>query len=207
MPRLQHFGPHSLTDAELARWVFGNAGPKQIPALRRCYLRQQWHASVPGINPAAMRRIQAWQHLARRWTQQHLQLRPLLADPAAAARYLVQTLAHRRVEVFVVLMLDSQLRLCETQELSRGSVREARVYPREVVRAILESGASSVVLAHNHPSGQTEASAADHALTECLAQVLTPLDVDLIDHFVVTRAWVTSIKFGTKTATGLELCS
>ncbi|MGB0957499.1 MAG: JAB domain-containing protein [Litorivicinus sp.] len=207
MPRLQQLGPHSLTDAELARWVFGKCAPEQLSVLRRCYLNQRWDAPVPGVNPVALRRVQAWQHLARRWTQQHLQARPLLADTPSAARYLVQTLAHRPVETVLVLMLDAQLRLCHTHELTEGSVREARVYPREVVRAALESGATSVVLAHNHPSGNAEPSAADHALTERLEQALTPLEVGLLDHFVVTRSWVTSIKFGTSTATGLELCS
>lgn len=71
------------------------------------------------------------------------------------------------------------------EELFRGTIDAARVYPREVLKTALAYNAAAVILVHNHPSGDPEPSDEDRRITECLKQVLELLDIRLIDHVVV----------------------
>jgi len=97
------------------------------------------------------------------------------------------------------LWLDSQHGLIAVETLATGTINEARVFPREVVKAALRQNANTAVLVHNHPSGHAEPSAADRALTERLKQALGLIDVRILDHLVVSatecvsfaeRGWV-----------------
>lgn len=88
-------------------------------------------------------------------------------------------------EVFYVLFLDSQNRLIEAEEMFRGTLTQASVYPREVVKRALQLNAGAVVLAHNHPSGVPEPSRSDEALTSSLRTALSVIDVRILDHIVV----------------------
>ena len=110
---------------------------------------------------------------------------PTLAAPAAVRDYLRLRLAGREHELFVVLFLDAQNRLIACEELFRGTLTQASVYPREVVKAALQRNAATVIFAHNHPSGVAEPSRADELLTSSLKQALALVDVGVIDHFVV----------------------
>lgn len=88
-------------------------------------------------------------------------------------------------EVFAVFFLDSQRRLIKFSEMFRGTLNQASVYPREVVKEALRCNACAVILAHNHPSGLTEPSAADRNLTRQLASALMLIDVAVKDHLIV----------------------
>jgi DNA repair protein RadC len=88
-------------------------------------------------------------------------------------------------EVFAVLMLDAQNRLIEYVELFRGSVSQASVYPREVVKESLTRNAAALVLVHNHPSGVTEPSRADEHLTQTLKAALALVDLSVLGHLIV----------------------
>jgi DNA repair protein RadC len=96
-------------------------------------------------------------------------------------------------EVFAVLFLDSQHRLIALEEMFRGTLTQTSVYPREVVKQALTLNASSVVLAHNHPSGTAQPSRADEALTHTLKAALALVDVRVLDHFVVTASQAVSM--------------
>jgi len=88
-------------------------------------------------------------------------------------------------EEFAVLFLDSSHRLVKAETLFRGTLSQAAVYPREVVRGALACNAAAVVLTHNHPSGQPEPSRADEYLTQMLKSALSLVDVRVLDHLVV----------------------
>lgn len=91
-------------------------------------------------------------------------------------------LAH---EEFHVLWLDNRHRIIDCQKLFTGTVDGASIYPREVVRAALSINASAAILAHNHPSGVAEPSAADRAITHELRDALRLVGVRILDHIVV----------------------
>ncbi len=149
--------------------------------------------AIKGLGPAKQAEIAAVMEIARRALAQPLQQRALLNDPQAATDFLRLQLGDRPHEVFALLLLDSQHRLIAFEELFRGTVNQASVYPREVVLRALHHQAAAVVLAHNHPSGLAEPSAADVALTRNLIDALALVGVRVLDHIVVTRARTASL--------------
>lgn len=88
-------------------------------------------------------------------------------------------------EVFAVIYTDSQHRLIDYQELFRGTISQAAVYPRELVKEALKRNASAVIIAHNHPSGSCEPSRQDLELTKILKEALNLIDVRMLDHVIV----------------------
>ena len=122
---------------------------------------------------------------AQRLLGQQLQGREVLSSPQVVRDFLRIKLGGVEHEVFAVLMLDAQNRLIKYVELFRGTVSQASVYPREVLKRALAHNAAGVILAHNHPSGVAEPSIQDQALTRTLAEALGLVDVKVLDHFIV----------------------
>lgn len=110
----------------------------------------------------------------------------LLTSPDLVRQYLSVRLGSAEREIFCVLFLDNQHRLILAEDLFMGTIDGASVYPREVVKAALKHNACAVILAHNHPSGVLEPSAADRRITERLQQALALVDVRVLDHLVVS---------------------
>lgn len=109
----------------------------------------------------------------------------VMGAPGQVRAYLMLHLAELGHEVFMGLFLDAQNRLIEARELFRGTLTQTSVYPREVVRAALDTNAHAVIFAHNHPSGVCEPSHADETLTHDLKAALALVDVRVNDHFIV----------------------
>ena len=129
---------------------------------------------------------------ALHWLETQIRQGPLLVTPRAVSDYLRLRIAHHDYEVFTVLFLDAQSRLIDASDLFRGTLTQTSVYPREIAREALARNAASVILAHNHPSGSAEPSAADKALTQRIRSALELLDIRVLDHFVVTHGHCTS---------------
>jgi DNA repair protein RadC len=147
---------------------------------------------VNGLGPAKFAQLQAVLELARRALGEELTAGVILSAPQAVKHYLQLMLGGKQYESFAVLFLDVKNRLIAAEELFRGTLTHTSVYPREVVKASLARNAASIILAHNHPSGSPEPSAADHALTQALKQALALVDVRVLDHFVVAGSHVHS---------------
>ncbi|MBD8643482.1 DNA repair protein RadC [Stenotrophomonas sp. CFBP 13724] len=116
----------------------------------------------------------------------------LFTSPAEVKDFLRTKLASFEHEVFAALFLDCQHRLIEYVELFRGTIDQASVYPREIVKEALRLNAAAVVFSHNHPSGSPEPSQADRHLTQRLKEALSLVDVRTLDHVVVGGAITTS---------------
>lgn len=108
-----------------------------------------------------------------------------LASPGQVRAFLMLHLAELEHEAFVGLFLDAQNRLIEARELARGTLTQASVFPREVLKEALRLNAAAVLFAHNHPSGCAEPSNADELLTQSLKSALALADVRVLDHFIV----------------------
>ena len=130
-------------------------------------------------------KLWAAQELVARALAEELTHADVLTSPAAVRGLLVRRLAGLPHEVFGVLLLDAQHRLIAFVELFRGTLAQTSVYPREVVKTVLQANAAAVIFAHNHPSGVAEPSRADELLTQALKQALGLIDVRTLDHFVV----------------------
>ena len=199
-------GPAALSDAELLALLLrsGIRGKNVLQLAQELvdrfggvagllHMPAEALKTVKGLGPAKRAELVAVLELARRALVQQLTQKPLFNTPQAVRDYLQLQLGGLHHEVFAVLFLDSQHRLIALEEMFRGSLTQTSVYPREVVKQALTLNASSVVLAHNHPSGTAQPSRADEALTHTLKAALALVDVRVLDHFVVTASQAVSM--------------
>lgn len=114
-------------------------------------------------------------------------------QPRDSARLFQLRLSGQKREVFSCAFLDSQHGVIEIEDIFLGTVDEASVYPREIVRRVIELNSVAVVFAHNHPSGNTEPSQADITITKRLKEALNFIDVRVLDHIVVSPTGYTSL--------------
>jgi DNA repair protein RadC len=141
--------------------------------------------AFPGLGPAKFAQLQAVLELARRTTEEELMSGAALTTSAAVRNYLHMRLASLPYESFTVIFLDARHRLITCEELFRGTLTRAYVYPREVVRSALRHNAAAVILAHNHPSGEAQPSSHDHELTQLLSNALGLMEVRILDHLIL----------------------
>lgn len=125
--------------------------------------------------------------------QRRLERGAAMTDPLIAGQYCAGQLRSLEREVFAAMFLDNRHRLIAFEVLFTGTVDGAEVYPREVARAALRHNAVALIIAHNHPSGSSEPSAADRAVTLRLRDALALLEIRLLDHFVIGDGPATSL--------------
>lgn len=196
--KLLELGVEALSDAELLA-IFLRVGVtgKSAVDLARDLLTQFGSLNgifaaplseltqVNGIGSSKYAQLQAIFEMSRRALSEQMQLRDILNSPQQVRDYLCLRLGGLAREVFVVLFLDAQNRILSTEEMFSGTLMQASVYPREVVKRALHHNAASVIFAHNHPSGLAQQSQADELLTQQLKQALALVDVRVLDHFIV----------------------
>ncbi len=203
--RLLQHGPGVLNDAELLAIFLrtGISGKNAVELGRDLLIRfgslnQLFSASrddfcaCPGMGDAKFAQLQAVMEMARRALAETCRQQDALSSPSAVRDWLRLKLGAKHQEIFTVLFLDNQNRVTAHEDLFHGTLTEARVYPREVVKRALAHNAASVILAHNHPSGVAEPSVADRHLTKQLSDALGLVDIRILDHFVVTAHHITS---------------
>ncbi len=138
-----------------------------------------------GLGDAKYTQLQAVMEMAKRHFNEILQRGSALNSPDITRAYLSAQLRGYSYEVFACLFLDNQHRVIQLDELFRGTIDSASVYPREVVKQALHHNAAAVIFAHNHPSGISEPSQADKLITEKLKQALALFDIRVLDHFII----------------------
>lgn len=141
--------------------------------------------AIHGMGDAKYAQLQAVLEMARRALGESLSEGVNLNSPQSVKDYLILTLGAKGHEAFCVLFLNTHNRLIACEEMFRGTLTQTSVYPREVVKRALALNAAAVILAHNHPSGVSEASQADRMLTDALKSALMLVDVRVLDHFVI----------------------
>lgn len=115
-----------------------------------------------------------------------------LGSPTDVKDYLRLRIAPLEHEVFGCVWLNAQNQLIKLDEVFRGTLTQASVYPREIVKEALKHNAAAVIFYHNHPSGTADPSNADEHLTRSLKDALALVDVRVLDHLIVTVDQVTS---------------
>lgn len=203
--KLLNQGPGALSDAELLA-IFLRTGTRGATAID---IARDLLADFGGLRPllAASRHelcgrrgmgdskyvtLQAALEIGQRCLAQRLLRGEPLTSPDRARVFLQGKLQDLPHEMFCCLYLDTKHRVIRFEELFRGTIDGASVHPREVVRCALKHNAAAVIVAHNHPSGVAEPSAADSALTRRLQEALAMVDVRLLDHLVVGDGEVVS---------------
>ena len=138
-----------------------------------------------GLGTAKYTQLQAVLEMARRHFQEILQRGSVLSSPDVTRAYLSAQLRGYSYEVFACLFLDNQHRVIVLEEMFRGTLDSASVYPREIAKQALHHNAAAVIFAHNHPSGISEPSVADKNITHTLKQALALFDIRVLDHFII----------------------
>ncbi|MCU7834642.1 MAG: DNA repair protein RadC [gamma proteobacterium symbiont of Taylorina sp.] len=204
--KLLQRGADALTDAELLA-IFLRTGTKGLSAIDLAYtlldkfssLRNLFNASledfsnIRGVGPAKYVQLQAVLEMSNRYLSETIEKQNAITSPHDTRQYLKSKLRHKPYEVFAALFLDNRHQLIKFEELFRGTIDGASVYPREVVKKALEYNAAAIIIAHNHPSGIAEPSQADEQITHRLTKALALVDIRLLDHLVVGDGDVVSL--------------
>ena len=149
---------------------------------------------VAGVGETVAAYIKATSEIGARATREALKARPVISSWAALQDYVRRELQHERREQFRVLFLDRKNQLIEDEIMGYGTVDHAPVYPREIARRALELHASSLILVHNHPSGDPTPSRPDIDMTREVIDALDALDITVHDHLIAARGGVLSFR-------------
>lgn len=142
---------------------------------------------MPGLGPGVMEFLTLWREAWARFHEQPLRDRVVFSSPdmvAEAAKARIGAVEH---EEFWLAMVDNKNRVIGWEQVSKGTVDQAAVYPREVLAAALASKASGIVLVHNHPGSDPKPSLQDVEFTRRIKQAARELDIRVLDHLVVTE--------------------
>lgn len=151
-------------------------------------------AKIDGMGETSAAYLKATAALSARAAVEEISAKPIISSWTALVTYVRTQLQHETREQFRVLFLDTKNQLIADEVMSRGTIDQAPVYPREIARRALELAASSLILVHNHPSGDTKPSRADIEITRELIDALIPFDISVHDHLIVGTGGVTSFK-------------
>ena len=151
-------------------------------------------AEAEGMGEVSAAALKAVALAARRMARGEVTQKPVLGSWQALLDYLTIDMAHLTVERVRVLYLDTRNRLILDYQAQEGTIDEAAIHPREVVKKALEVGASAMILVHNHPSGNPEPSRADIQITQRIAEAGRLLGITVHDHVIVGREGHVSLK-------------
>jgi len=196
--KLLQRGAGALTDAELLAIFLrtGTPGKSAVDLVRDLLADfgslkalldadQARFCKANGLGSAKYAQLQAVLEMAKRHFQEILQRGNALTSPDITRAYLSAQLRGYTYEVFACLFLDNQHRVIQFEELFRGTIDGASVYPREIAKRALHHNAAAIIFAHNHPSGIAEPSQADQHITDKLKQALALFDIRVLDHFII----------------------
>jgi DNA repair protein RadC len=196
--RFLNGGADVLQDYELLEIILGAAIPRRdVKPLAKDLLtrfgglagifsaRPDDLTAVPGIGEVAATVLKAVEAAAIALQRSELEDRPLVTSWDQLTAYLRSAMGREQTEQFRILFLDTRNRLIRDEVQQRGTVNHTPVYPREVVRRALELGATAIILAHNHPSGDVTPSRADIDMTEKIVTAARALDITVHDHVIV----------------------
>ncbi|EEF16061.1 DNA repair protein RadC-like protein [Actinobacillus minor 202] len=202
MPRekLLQQGVESLNDQELLA-IFLRTGIKGTPVMELSANVLTEFGSLRGLLTAPLEefcqvrglgqtqyiQLQATKEMTKRYLSQQMQANETINDPYVAIMYFQSELEHWEREVFMVLFLDNQNRLIRTEKMFFGTINQASVHPREVIKAALKCNAAAIIIAHNHPSGECTPSEADRHLTRRIEMACSLVDIRFVDHIIVGK--------------------
>lgn len=205
--RLFEGGGEALLDHELLEYLLALALPRRDtkPLAKRLIARFGGYAAVVsaspeellaegGLSEATCAAIKIAQASALRLLKSGVDKRPVLSSWQALMDYLHADFAHRQTEAVRLLLLNARNVLIRDELISEGSVDQAPIYPREVLKRALDHHASSMILVHNHPSGDPAPSRDDIQMTRLIADAGRALGVAIHDHVIIGRTGHASFK-------------
>lgn len=190
--------PAGLLDHELVEYLLALAIPRRDTKVLAKKLLEEFGgiadvfaaapaelARVPGMGETSAAAVKIVHAAALRMIAARARAAPILSNWQALADYLHADMAHDRVERFRVLHLNTRNMLMRDEVMSRGTIDEAAVHVREVMKRALDLGSASLILVHNHPSGDPSPSKADIVMTRAIVDAGRPLNIAVHDHIIV----------------------
>ncbi|MDB5689130.1 MAG: repair protein RadC [Sphingomonas bacterium] len=196
--RLAEGGPDALLDHELVEYLLALAIPRRDtkPLARRLLAEfgsfgallsadTEALSRAGGLSEGAVAAIKIAEAAALRLLRSKVVTAPVLSSSQALLDYLRADMAHRTIERVRVLHLNSGNMLIRDELVSEGSIDQAAVYVREVIRRAMDLGSAAIILVHNHPSGDPRPSKQDIALTREMAEAGRHFGIAVHDHLIV----------------------
>jgi len=149
---------------------------------------------IKGIGLSSTFGIKLFQAISERYAKEKIPEKILLISPQEVANYLRERLGKEKKEHFLILSLDSRNNLIRENIVSVGILNANLVHPREVFKEAINARAASIIIAHNHPSGNPEPSEDDLEITKRLQEAGKIIGIDVLDHIIITRTKVFSFK-------------
>ena len=205
--RLFEGGPDALLDHELIEYLLALAIPRMDTKPTARLLLSEFGGiggvlsaapeslmRVKGVGETAVAALKAAQAAALRLLRAEAAVRPVLSNWQAVLDYLHADMAHHGVERVRVLHLNSRNMLIRDELMNEGSLDEAPLYVREVIRRALELGSAAILLVHNHPSGDPSPSRADIEVTKAVVAAGKPLGIQVHDHLIMGTSGHASLR-------------
>ena len=205
--RFRKGGAEALADYELLELILFRAIPRRdVKPLAKALIarfgsfaevvgaRPERLAEIDGLGDAAIAEIRIIEAAARRLAKSSIEKRPSMSSFAAVVEYCRTAMAFLDHEEFRILFLDKKNFLIADEVQGVGTVDQAPVYPREIMRRALELGASALILVHNHPSGDPEPSTEDIYLTHQIITIGKSLKIAVHDHLIIGKHGHASLK-------------
>ncbi|WP_323704637.1 RadC family protein [Mammaliicoccus sp. Dog046] len=204
--RLKSYGADKLTNRELLAIII-NSGSKACSSLACAnqvlnlventrelrYLTMSELLTVKGIGESKAITILAVIELAKRMHSNTVLDRIEINEPKDVANYLMEKLRYLKQEHFVALFLNSKNQIIHEQSIFIGSLNMAVVHPRDLLREAVKHSAASIVIAHNHPSGDPTPSIEDIKTTKRMLYCCDLMGIDLLDHIIIGDGQFTSL--------------
>lgn len=207
--KCMEFGAGSLTDTELvaaiiktgtagktaknlAEDILNSAGSKGLPGIIDMSVQELM--DIKGIGMAKAAQLKCICELSRRIAKRQAAMRLKFSSPDTIAGYYMEDMRYLTKERLILIMLDSRLGLISDIVLSIGTVNSSLVSPSEVFYEACRNKAVSMVLVHNHPSGDSNPSRQDIEVTDKISKAGEILGIHLIDHIIIGDNNYTSLK-------------
>lgn len=205
--RLLEGGSEALADYEVLEFLLFGGNPRgDTKPLAKALLKHFGSLSavldaepgalrqVPGMGEAGIGAVKIAALAARRMARSEVVQMPLLGSWQALIDYLTIDMANLTVERVRVLYMNAQNRLILDHKVGDGTIDEAAIHPREVIRKAFDIGASALILVHNHPSGNPEPSRADIQITNRIAEAGRLLGITVHDHVIIGKGVHVSLR-------------
>ena len=141
--------------------------------------------AVKGVGDKNIFGLRLVQAVARRYLKEGVTDKEYIQSADQVLTYLIHYLKNRNREIFLIILLNGRNQIIDIVTIFEGSLTTSAVYPREVVKLILERDAAAVIFVHNHPSGNLSPSKDDHRITKRLKQACQSIDVQVHDHLII----------------------
>lgn len=182
-------GTSEMNVQELARYllVYASGGKDEKNPSLVCLheLSYEQLQEIKGIGKIKALQIKAMLELSKRMAREKREARLKVSDPRTLAEYFMEILRHEKNECFMVTLIDAKCKMMGYEVVSKGSLTASIVHPREVYKVAIKKSAHSIIVLHNHPSGDPTPSEEDLQITKRLKSVGEVIGIPLLDHIII----------------------